>query len=299
VRLIETGHFMTRLMLIIGCWHFMVNLAMRGRYSMTLQVMVFMKGGCFMVGLSMMLMRGRSFMKGLTMRSIQVTTLVEVWPERLIKGRYFLMGLTMSIRGRYFMVGLATRFIGSRHFLMGLTMIIRGRYFMVGLAMGFIGCRYFMTMCRNFITVLVMVAVVLMRELRCAMHRGPVRSVEAGGQLRYDGRAQGPAHVDRVLLGLAVSVPLVLAMIYVSSVRLIFSVSAMAMAAIAVVIVAIVVLRIAVAAVIMSIVSISTVPVPGAVIESKSEPVSTLCHCKQQHGEEKQFHPHQNSIVCP
>merc|ERR1719341_3162588 len=69
-------------------------------------------------------------MKGLTMRSIQVTTLVEVWPERLIKGRYFLMGLTMSIRGRYFMVGLA---------------------------MGFIGCRYFMTMCRNFITVLVMV----------------------------------------------------------------------------------------------------------------------------------------------
>merc|ERR1719341_137035 len=251
-----------------------------------------------MVGLSMMLIRGRSFMKGLTMRSIQVTTLVEVGPERLIKGRYFLMGLTMIIRGRYFMVGIATRVIVSRHF-MGLTMIIRGRYFMVGLATGFIGCRYFMTMCRNFITVLVMVAVVLMRELRCALHRGPVRSVEAGCQLRYDGRAQGPAHVDRVLLGLAVSVPLVLAMIYVSSMRLIFSVSAMAMAAIAVVIVAIVVLRIAVAAVIMSIVSISTVPVPGAVIESKSEPVSTLCHCKQQHGEEKQLHPHQNSIVCP
>jgi len=278
----------------------------------------------------MMFIRGRGFMMGLTMRdqgmrSIQVTTLVEVWPWRLIRGRYFMMGLTMSIRGRYFMVGIATRFIvsrhflmgltmiisryfmvgidtwfiGSRHFMIGLTMIIRGRYFMVGLAMGFIGCRYVMTMCRNFITVLVMVAVVLMRELRCAMHRGPVRSVEAGGQLRYDGRTQGPAHVDRVLLGLAVSVPLVLAMIYVSSVRLIFSVFAMAMAAIAVVIVAIVVLRIAVAAVIMSIVSISTVPVPGAVIESKSEPVSTLCHCKQQHGEEKQFHPHQNSIVCP
>jgi len=272
----------------------------------------------------MMLMRGRSFMKGLTMRSIQVTTLVEVGPERLIKGRYFLMGLTMIIRGRYFMVGIATRvivsrhfmgltmiisryfmvgidtwFIGSRHFMMGLTMIIRGRYFMVGLATGFIGCRYFMTMCRNFITVLVMVAVVLMRELRCALHRGPVRSVEAGGQLRYDGRTQGPAHVDRVLLGLAVSVPLVLAMIYVSSMRLIFSVSAMAMAAIAVVIVAIVVLRIAVAAAIMSIVSISTVPVPGAVIESKSEPVSTLCHCKQQHGKEEQVHPHKNSIVCP
>merc|ERR1719341_2351075 len=168
---------------------------------------------------------------------------------------------------------------------------------MVGIDMGFIGSRYFMTMCRNFITVLV--AVVLMRELRCAMHRGPVRSVEAGGQLRYDGRTQGPAHVDRVLLGLAVSVPLVLAMIYVTSVRLIFSVSAMAMTAIAVVIVAIVVLRIAVAAAIMSIVSISTVPVPGAVIKSKSEPVSTLCHCKQQHGEEKQLHPHQNSIVCP
>ena len=152
------------------------------------------RGRYFMMGLTMII-RGRSFIVGLA--------------TRFIRGRCFMMGLTMIITGRYFMVGIDTWFIGSRHFMLGLTMIIRGRHFMVGLAMGFIGCRYFMVMCRNFITVLV--AVVLMRELRCAMHRGPVRSVEAGGQLRYDGRAQGPAHVDSVLLGLAVSVPLVLA----------------------------------------------------------------------------------------
>merc|ERR1740128_497112 len=149
------------------------------------------------------------------------------------------------------------------------------------------------------------------------MHRSPVRSVKAGSQLRYDGRAQGPAHVDRVLLGLAVSVPLILTtMIYVASMWLIFPVSAIAMAAVAVVIVAIVVLRItvatmwlifpvsaiamaAIAVAIMAIVSVSTVPVQGAVIKSKSEPVSTLGHCKQQHGKEKQLHPRQNSFAGP
>ena len=97
-----------------------------------------------------------------------MTTLVEGWPERLMRARSFMVGLTMR----------------------------------------FIGGRYFVASCRNYMMVLVMV--VLMRELGCTMHRGPVRSVKAGSQLCYDGRAQGPAHVDRVLLGLAVSVPLIL-----------------------------------------------------------------------------------------
>merc|ERR1740128_1188349 len=186
----------------------------------------------------------RFTMRGQGMRSILVTTLVEGWPERLMRARSFMVGLTMR----------------------------------------FIGGRYFVASCRNYMMVLVMV--VLMRELGCTMHRSPVRSVKAGSQLCYDGRAQGPAHVDRVLLGLAVSVPLILTtMIYVASMWLIFPVSAIAMAAVAVVIVAIV--------------SVSTVPVPGAVIKSKTEPVSTLGHCKQQHGKEKQLHPRQNSIVGP
>ena len=73
---------------------------------------------------------------------------------RLIGAGHFMTRLMLIIR--------------SRHFMVELAMIIRGRYFMVGLAMGFIGCRYFMTMCRNFITVLVMVTVVLMRERRWA-----------------------------------------------------------------------------------------------------------------------------------
>merc|ERR1740128_999255 len=200
----------------------------------------------------------RFTMRGQGMRSILVTTLVEGWPERLMRARCFMVGLTMR----------------------------------------FIGGRYFVASCRNYMMVLVMV--VLMRELGCTMHRSPVRSVKAGSQLCYDGRAQGPAHVDRVLLGLAVSVPLILTtMIYVASMWLIFPVSAIAMAAIAVVIVAIVVLRITVAAAIMAIVSVSTVHVPGAVIKSKSEPVSTLGHCKQQPGKEKQLHPRQNSIAGP